>query len=283
MLSAACVGSMKRRARRPTILIATAVLLGPAKFALNQVTKQQSEPLAAGFPNCESSHKIRLHDTPASVSSLYFGDPGYSWAILVATNMKNGSPPFAFVANPVALKEGNRLCIPSDSDAETLRERYASYARAGRSAMIVEAVDPPRPLITLSPGTPATLVTWTRANDPLASAATRPPPASLKLTKEIWVTVAPELREFCRRFVREHAPDPAELALRLEQRLGLPPGSNNVVFVAFEILDSDPSSPKRIFRPCSDSRTSVASCAPQPLPTVDYVNDSPDASAVASA
>jgi hypothetical protein len=55
-----------------------------------------------------------------------------------------------------------------------------------------------------------------------------------------------------------------------------------VAFVTFEIVDSNPYSPDHIFRPCSDSRTNVGSCAPRPVPTVDYVGNAPAQPAVAS-
>jgi len=38
-------------------------------------------------------------------------------------------------------------------------------------------------------------------------------------------------------FRAEHAPEPQDLTLRLEQRLGIPPGSNDVAFVELQIVD----------------------------------------------
>jgi hypothetical protein len=62
---------------------------------------------------------------------------------------------------------------------------------------------------------------------------------SLKLSREVWVTTVPEVKEFCR---RNHGDQP----LRLEQLLGLPPKSGKTKFVEMWV------DPRELFRPSAD-------------------------------
>jgi len=70
----------------------------------------------------------------------------------------------------------------------------------------------------------------------------------INLSREVWVGVDSELKEFCTSVPGEN------LTLRLEQKLGLPPGSGKTRFV--EIY----ASPSDIFRPCPDPETTDAEC-----------------------
>ena len=67
---------------------------------------------------------------------------------------------------------------------------------------------------------------------------------------EIWVTVAPELKDFCRG--RDLPFD--ELTLRFEQLLGLPPFSGKNRFVEMWVNPGD------LFRPCPDNEITDTSC-----------------------
>jgi hypothetical protein len=62
------------------------------------------------------------------------------------------------------------------------------------------------------------------------------------LSREVWVTVVPEIQTFC----RERMPAPLDLDLRLEQLLGLPPGDGKQWFVEMYVAPED------MFRPSPD-------------------------------
>lgn len=101
-----------------------------------------------------------------------------------------------------------------------------------------------------------------------------------KAGKDIWVTDADSLKRFCKDFAKEHGSDADALALRLKQRLGLPPDSANDTFVELLVdpakeLQTNPQIEKHIFRPCgnmSDQLLNQNTCnAPGQLPGEDNV------------
>jgi hypothetical protein len=61
-------------------------------------------------------------------------------------------------------------------------------------------------------------------------------------TRDIWVTVVPQVREFC----QKNSVAPGALTLRLEQLIGLPPHNGNTRFVEFWVKPAD------LFRPAPD-------------------------------
>ena len=73
----------------------------------------------------------------------------------------------------------------------------------------------------------------------------------------IWLTAMPFLQDFCRQV------PPAELSLRLAQRLGMPPGTSNDTFVQMWV------DPRDFYRPCPDpeiyDRECVVSLSPNPV------------------
>ncbi len=79
--------------------------------------------------------------------------------------------------------------------------------------------------------------------------------------QEIWVTVEPGLQKFCAAFFAAHGRNLDQLTLRLEQRLGLPPGGIRREFL--EIGLQHPT-PDVIFRPCIDPATDRADCLEHP-------------------
>ena len=72
----------------------------------------------------------------------------------------------------------------------------------------------------------------------------------VELSREVWVTAVPELREFGRTLNL----DPESLTLRLEQYLGLPPHNGKTRFVEMWVNPSD------LFRPCPDTEISDNTC-----------------------
>ncbi len=129
------------------------------------------------------------------------------------------------------------------------------YARAVREAMQPTSSAISRSLVSVSLDQPAKVVTWTR-HESISDyqGKTVAPP-----NKDTWVTVFPHLKTFCQDYVRSHGTDPKQLSLRLEQRLGLPPGTNYDTFVELTV---DPKNISNFFRPCSDPSPSTNACQP---------------------
>ncbi|MDR3676711.1 MAG: hypothetical protein P4N24_14560 [Acidobacteriota bacterium] len=113
-------------------------------------------------------------------------------------------------------------------------------------------------LVSIDIHQPVKVVTW--AGEKQAPLYKNAPTAF----KETWVTVVPHLKDFCRDYVRSHGSDRGQLTLRLEQRLGLPPGSNNIWFV--ELAVPDPSDASKFFRPCGDPSPDTDTCQRASLP-----------------
>jgi hypothetical protein len=85
------------------------------------------------------------------------------------------------------------------------------------------------------------VVTWTSWNgyDSLVGNST-------VLQREVWVTAAPELQNFCRKCCQDNK----SLTLRLEQLLGVPPNSSKTRMVQMWVAPSD------LFRPSADPEIS---------------------------
>ncbi len=80
---------------------------------------------------------------------------------------------------------------------------------------------------------PVTVVTWTSWDGY--------EPGPMTLSREVWVTVVPQVKEACDDFRKR------KLNLRLEQLLGMPPGDDNDLFVEMRVFAE-----KDLFRPCTD-------------------------------
>ena len=142
-------------------------------------------------------------------------------------------------------------CV-SPSYPQTSEELEKVYQTAIRDAEVAENNEISRNLVAIVPYEPGLIwggepgkspvltVTWTSwdgYDDKIAQ--------SIELTRDVWVTVASELKEFCRE-VRSTA----NLTLRMEQLLGLPPDSRKTKVVEMWALPSD------IFRPSPDPEIS---------------------------
>ncbi len=86
----------------------------------------------------------------------------------------------------------------------------------------------------------------------------------------IWVTVAPQVQQFCRQFVTQENPDQAGLDLRLKQYLGLDAQWRYDVFVEMWV------SPDDLFRPCVDPQIDDQQCELQFAKTLPQVKNIPD-------
>ncbi|MDI6688449.1 MAG: hypothetical protein QME06_09560 [Desulfobacterales bacterium] len=128
--------------------------------------------------------------------------------------------------------------------------QYA-YSQAIKDAEVVEINEIYRNLVAIVPSNDALrwnkdtgevlVVTWTSWNgydDHVGS--------SMKLSREVWVTVFPEVKAFC----SEQHTTPTQLTLRLEQLLGLPPENGKTRFVEMWVDPDD------LFRPAPDPEVS---------------------------
>jgi hypothetical protein len=141
-----------------------------------------------------------------------------------------------------------------------------NYLRAVRETVRPDASDISHSLVSVNLDQPVKVVTWMRKNQ-VADYQGKTAPGY----KDTWVTVAPRLQSFCQDYVRSHGADPAQLALRLKQRLGLPPGPNYDSFVE---LSLDPKDISNFFRPCGDPSPNTNTCQPASPPTPEKIRES---------
>lgn len=106
------------------------------------------------------------------------------------------------------------------------------FDRSIRDAAVFETAHQSGDLLPIEE-MPVVVVTWT--------SWTGYQPGPTTLTRDVWVSVVPQLREACRRF------EPKKLDLRLRQYLGLPPDDEKTLFVELEVARAED-----IFRPCTD-------------------------------
>jgi hypothetical protein len=111
---------------------------------------------------------------------------------------------------------------------------------------------------------PVTVVTWTQSQ--YVTSYRQADPA--RIPKDLWVTIVPFMRAFCQEYVRANGANEDKLALRLRQRLGLPPDSVNDTFVELTV---DPREKARLFRPCSDPSVDANTCQAPSLPPASDV------------
>lgn len=149
----------------------------------------------------------------------------------------------------------------SDTDASATAAIQQDFLDAVRDAAIAEPDEVSDDLTAITadntdliwngePGTSDVLVaTWT-SWDGYDTMAGKP----MTLTREIWVTVAPQVQTFCRDYhstysvqTSQGSPDDhVDLTLRLEQLLGLPPDNGKTKFVEMWVGPDD------LFRPSPD-------------------------------
>lgn len=151
----------------------------------------------------------------------------------------------------------------STPDAAELQETYraavkdAETAEPGEISTNLTAIVPYNDNLIWQAETGQVLVvTWTSWNgyDSLVGNST-------VLQREVWVTVAPELQNFCRKCCRDNE----SLTLRLEQLQGLPPDNGKNRIVEMWVAPSD------LFRPSADPEISDHEAEIDfPVP-VDYI------------
>lgn len=143
------------------------------------------------------------------------------------------------------------------------------YLRAVRETVVPESSEASDSLVSVDIHQPAIVVTWAR-QDQISKFKEQP-----QAYKYIWVTMVPKLKSFCTDYVKSHGTNQEQLTLRLEERLGLPPGSGNTLFVELKVPDISDTS--KFFRPCGDPSPAGQTCKPASPPDPTEINADVDA------
>ncbi len=91
---------------------------------------------AAAAPNsavtCDQTYTVTAGDWLSKVADKFLGNVKAYWAIMWATNQKNAEDSsYAKVTNPDALEVGQKLCIPSQADAEAFLKDFDPTSATG--------------------------------------------------------------------------------------------------------------------------------------------------------
>ena len=224
--------SIIQRLVKPLAVFALACLL-----VLAVPTQQLSASQHAG-----QTYIVQAGDSLEQIAARFYGDRSAGPAILLATNAAAGTDGIDYIQNPETLKPGQKLLIPSADEAMQLNVEYATYQRGVSRASLPLERDLSKNLVTVPADAKSVVVaTWTRAGKFQLDSRTA--------TSDIWVTIVPNVKTFCRTVATAgQNQDRNDLTLRLEQRLGLPPRNGKTEFV--ELVISEPD--KNLFRPCPD-------------------------------
>ncbi len=157
--------------------------------------------------------------------------------------------------------------------AQSLAPLAAQYRAAIQDAAIVEPekdvdtlipITLDNPLLVWNPAkTQVLVVTWKSQGsyDRYLKPQTHSSPREDQL---LWVTVAPQVKAFCQRYLSQHPnATAADLTLRLKQYLGLNPNWNYDQFVELWV------NPQDLFRPCVNPDIKQRQCS------LNFSNESP--------
>jgi hypothetical protein len=184
----------------------------------------------------DRTYIVQAGDSLEQIAGRFYGDRSAGPAILLATNAAAGTDGINYIQDPDNLKLGQKLLIPPADEAMQLNVEYDTYLRGVARASLPREQDLSKDLVTVPLEAKSVVVaTWTRAGKFQLDSRTA--------ISDIWVTIVPNMKTFCRAVQDRH-----HLTLRLEQRLGLPPRNGKTEFV--ELVISDPD--KNLFRPCPD-------------------------------
>lgn len=221
-------------------------------------------PASYAQSGCVATPEIYPGTTLSRLASFYYGDVGYQYAILLATNARAGAG-FQFIGDPFNLPQPKtptdpriKLCVPELLEAERLRNRYDTYLAALADMTVSVPTHVSHSLDPITLHRPVTVATWIRG-DQVGYFRNDDGSWVDRLGGDTWVTVEPHLQELCVGFTEANGPDPDLLTFRVEQRLGLAPHSAKTTFVSFTIADPDPA--KNVFRPCASPAIDTNFCA----------------------
>ena len=210
---------------------------------------------------CPITHPVAAGDTLRELADFYFGDRRFDSAILLATNSRGREGfPFIFDVNDISKIE--KVCVPALTEAQRWRARYETYLRAIFDMTLPAPWETTQDLVTFPAETEITVVTWIRSpqlktfRDSSGQWITSAP-------GDLWVTVEPHLQQFCSAYSAAHSANHAQVSLRLEQRLGLPPASGKTTFIRIRLPHPGQDV---IFRPCMYPATATANCPVGPPP-----------------
>lgn len=196
---------------------------------------------------------VQQGDYLRKIAAAFYGAEA-SWALIVwGTNLKaGGDESFQRINESDMIYVGQKLWIPDASLlTPTCLERFgpryctsildAASADPWEAAPELVAITPDNSnLVWLEEGgeRKVLVATWTSWNGYDASIS-----QPFTQTREVWVTAAPEVQEFCREYRRTN---PGHLVQRLEQLLGVPANSGKNRFVEFW------ARPEDLFRPATN-------------------------------
>jgi hypothetical protein len=209
------------------------------------------------------TYVVQAGDTLSKLADRFYGDPQAWPVILQATNAKAAADSSLIpIANPNLIEVGQKLWIPAaieeylapaaeiSSARETIPiDLQQAYQEAIQDAQIAEPDEISRDLIAIVDYNPylrwtgpsgerrVQMMTWTSFEGYDNQIG-----QSITLEVQVWVTAVPELQGFCTSYEGTET----ELALRLEQLLGLPPSGGKTRFVEMWV------DPQDLFRPSPD-------------------------------
>ena len=236
---------------------------GPVRstFALVILAFCSVPPVRAAEP-CPLSHNVAAGDTLRELADFYFGDRHFDSAILLATNSRVREG-FSFIADVNDISKIQKVCVPNLTEAQRWRSRYETYIHAIFDMALPEPWETTQDLVTLQPDKETTVATWIRAPQ-LTTLRDSSGQWLSSAPYDIWVTVEPHLQQFCAAYSAAHAANHAQVTLRLEQRLGVPPASGKTTFVRIRLAHPGL---EVIFRPCMYPTTATANCPVGPPPS----------------
>lgn len=161
---------------------------------------------------------------------------------------------FLLVPIIVLLIFAERVKLPPQRQASGAVSEEEQYQQAVRAVIKAQSSPVALKLVSLDLSKPVRVATW-MGHD----AAKQYGVNTTRALKDTWVTVVPNLKNFCQDYVKSHGADLNQLSLRLKQRLGLPPSVNYDKFVELTV---DPKDLGSFFRPCGDPSPASGTCQP---------------------
>lgn len=145
------------------------------------------------------------------------------------------------------------------------RQLDADYQEAVAEASRIDASFVLASLDKVDASLPITVVFWTSSTRATAiqQKFEKAHASVWPVDRDMWVVLSQPFQRFCSDYARRYQPNPAQLKLRLRQRLGLPPIAEKDIFVKFTIDPKDNHGILPLERACDDpSLDSRNTCSP---------------------
>ncbi|MBW4518287.1 MAG: hypothetical protein KME16_00955 [Scytolyngbya sp. HA4215-MV1] len=172
-----------------------------------------------------------------------------------------GRHSFGFVLTALLVQTALMQSAFAQSLTESLRAKYraaiqdAAFVEPEKDVDTLIPITPDNPFLVWNPTkTHVLVVTW--KSQSVYEHYIRPNTRSSKREDQLlWVTVAPQVKVFCQRYLKQHPnATEADLTLRLKQYLGLDPSWNYDLFVELWVHPHD------LFRPCVNPDITQRQC-----------------------